>query len=238
MMSGRNMKTGSSGSVLILSLWVLLFLGALSLAIGASVSASIRVARHLSIRRTGLELARGGVQRAMLAVSSGNTNEISGAGSEHWSMENKELAGGAFSVFYTAGQGAQVVTNFGVVAESARTNINNMSQMQSLFANSLGEGEAKKLMSAVQEYRKSKKLLTRGGVNGRFESVYELLLVEGVDRQMFDEFEPYITVYGSSCFRGMAVGHVQAGDGSLLPLGGRIAFVFDSKANKIVYWRQ
>ena len=237
MMSERT-SIKRDGSVLILSLWVLFFLGALSLAVGASVSASIRVARHLSIRRVGLELARGGVQKAAMVISAGNTNEMLGANSEYWSKESEELGGGVFSVYHTVIDGSAVTTNYGVIAETARTNINNMSQIQSLFVNHVGESRAKGLMSAVSEYRKTKKSLTRGGVNGRFESVYELLLVDGVDIQIFDSIEPYITVYGSSCFRGTAVGHVRAGDGSLLSQGSRISFVFDAKDNKMVYWRQ
>lgn len=229
------------GSVLILALWVLFFLGALAVAIGTRASACIRLAEHLKVGAAADALARAGVERAVLAIEEGNADQMTGPGSEFWSKENKSLDGGIFSVFHYSMENGQIVTNFGVVCESARTNINSMSEIKSLLENTTDVVASMRLTESVREYRQAKKLLTQDGVNGKFQSVHELLLVEGMTSELLSALLPDITPFDKNCYRGVALGRLvrdDSGAGLITVSEKQIVFVYDRKASKMVYWGQ
>ncbi len=222
------------GSVLILALWTLFFLGALAMAVGAHVSAAIRRATALRDSTTAYYLARCGIERAIFALETGTTNDWSGTTSEYWSKDSEIAGYGRFSVVSVRSADGRSETNQGVIALSCKTNINNLSDFKALLEEKIGTGPALKINDAVMEYRQNKKTLTLQDVNGKFESIYELLLVPGMGLETFTQIEPYITVYKGNCFEGVALGKT----GKKETADSRIAFVWDRNRRKILYWHE
>lgn len=232
------MKTGS---VLIVCLWALFFLGALAVSVGTRAAASIRLAEHIKVSSALDHIACSGVARAVAAIRSGNEEILMGPGSEYWSRENQTVEGGIFTVT-TSGvfDGKQSVTNFGVACETSRTNINNMAQISSLLEKMADRVTAARLKESIREYRVAKKALTSGLSNGRFESIYELLLVDGMTEELFEAMKPVITVFDRDCFGGISRARLSgysSGDGQYSPQQ-EIIFVFNRKEDKIVFWEQ
>ncbi|OVE76580.1 hypothetical protein BVX97_00700 [bacterium E08(2017)] len=230
-----------SGSILIVALWALFFLGALAVSVGTRAAAGIRVAEHVKLVSRLNHVARAGVAQGIAAARSGNEEIMSGEASEYWSRANDSVAGGVFDVYSVVQAGdLGVVTNFGIISEGTKTNINNMVQVRSLLE-TVAEGASAALIEEnIREYRKAKKTLTKGRSNGRFESIYELLLVDGVTGDLFESIEPVITIFSSDCYSGTAVARFSAPSGDEdEPMPERqIKFVYDSKKQTIVYWEQ
>jgi len=130
---------------------------------------------------------------------------------------------GAYEVTYVieAGEGGWV-TNIGVLCEEAKVNLNQLSNVanRDLFkmlvvrAGGRPEDAAAQIVSAVVDWcdQDGDAMLRDGeedgyyqqlsspysGHNGDLQSLHELLLVRGVDDDLFLALQPYITVYGKS----------------------------------------
>lgn len=174
--------TPSSGSVFILALWALFFLGALALAVGALVSANINLASSLRARMVARELARAGVELAIGEVVGHSTNwdhkvwqkvekgEEDPPNDEVLFKDNDSLEGGAFTVTYAylSPGSEQMVTNHGVLCESQKAGINrsNSRQLKSELMERAGLSEmwAEHLAAAIVACRKKADAgLTEGG---------------------------------------------------------------------------
>lgn len=225
------------GSVLILALWALVFLGALAVAVGVRAAACIRLAEHLKISAALDSQASAGVERAVAVILAGDAEKMSGAGSKYWSMDNGSIEGGTFSVLSVSAQSGVVVTNYGVVCESARTNINNMGQVASLVEAIADKSTTTRMVENIRQYRLAKKLLTQETVKGKFQSIYELLLVDGMTYELFETMAPYITIFDQNCYSGISVGRIAGETSAGQVIHEReISFVFDAKMNKMLYW--
>jgi general secretion pathway protein K len=210
--------TPRSGSVLILALWVLFFLAALAIAVGAHVSAGLRMAGTLKQDSRVYQAARAGVAHATLRVAS-NTNAWDGLGPAAWNGEEERFLavevqpGVAFSVINVLpGPEGGAVTNSGPVGVNARLCINDFDEriFDALLYRVAGidDGGALALRDAMTAYREAKaeRLLTMQSgsayaqspeqTRARFESLHELLQVEGVDAGLFQRVAPYVTVFG------------------------------------------
>jgi len=191
------------GSILILSLWALFFLAALALAIGSYVSANIMQAERLADRLVSSALAKAGAERsAMVALS--NTNEWDGLSPEAWNnmpgeFGDIELEGGRFSVVYvTEKQEGHFETNFGIIGEEGRVDLNEADTNVLTALIRKIDGDNSQIATAILDWRPDDQMLTGGaGSNYYFQSVEELLLVEGIDTELFDKLSRYVTVYGS-----------------------------------------
>ncbi len=217
----RRPEVGSrkSGSVLILALWVLFFLAALALAVGAHVSAGLRLAGFMHEDVHGYHLARAGVAHAGLQVAC-NTNRWDAWGEGAWNVDPDVFSGrvvgdsGTFSIVHTRETSDGVVSSIGLVGAESRLNLNRADEL--IFeqfmvrVGGMSPSQADAVYKALRTYREAKQqhLLTiraargygepdSGGV-APLDSVYEFLLVEGVDEGVFALVEPYVTVYGSS----------------------------------------
>jgi hypothetical protein len=115
-----------------------------------------------------------------------------------------------------------------------------MAQVRSLLESFADRGSSSEIEANIRKYRIAKKELTKGLSNGRFESVYELLLVDGVTEELFETVRPYITVYDRNCFSGISIASFnREPDDENAPSAERwIEFVYDVKKKKIVYWVQ
>lgn len=256
-----------SGSVLILVLWALFFLGALAVAVGSHVSAALSAARYARGELHAGLLARAGMERAIAEVIDNPTNwsgitEDEFRSDELLFRENGELEGGVYSVYYVfvSTNGNTSVTNFGVACEGSRLNINRAghSKLTAVFRERAGlaEDDAAAIASSIKDWRDKDDVALTGGAenayylglsagypcaNGPFRRPEELLLVKGVTPEVYEAVLPYVTVYGATCFRGTAEGElrVAGGDGQTQsPAGCRVDFVFETRDSpRVVYWR-
>ncbi len=208
------------GSVLILALWVLFFLAALALAVGAHVSAGLKLAGFMHDDVHGYHLARAGVTHAALQVAC-NTNRWDAWGEGAWNADPQVFSdqvvdeNGTFSIVSVNRTADGTVTNVGLVGAESRLNLNVSPVMKSVFEQFMiqvggtSAGQAETLYEFLRAYREAKQqhLLTvraeRGygepdsGGMAPLDSIHEFLLVEGVDDGVFALIEPYVTVYGS-----------------------------------------
>lgn len=228
------------GSTLIVALWALFLLGTIAVAVGVRASSSITLAEHMRVSAVIDSLARAGVERAIASVMLGDETKMTGEGSEYWSRDNDTFEKGLFSVAYATTDAGNTVTNFGVVSEGSLTNINKMAEIKTLLEQNVDRATALQLTENIRKYRLAKKILTRGGVNGRFQSIYELLLVDGMTEEIFEQIAPFVTVFDKNCYRGTAIGATDTADKKISgsSLQRHIEFVFDPKKRKIVYWNQ
>lgn len=209
----RELRSGT-GSVLVLSVWVLFFLAALAVAIGAYVSASVRVAERVRSDTMGMAAAKAGVEAAIAAVA-GDTNDWD-AFTEPWandesSFRDRVIGDGRFSVmWYEQGiEGAAPVRHFGVRDEDGKINIRTSptNLVAALFrvAGGVSGESALDLAGAVAGYAAGPTMLTQPFPSryspesttnsGRFGSVYELRMVRGITKELFERVEPFVTVY-------------------------------------------
>ena len=127
----RSETERACGSVLILVLWVIFALAALTVAISSHVSAVMSVSERLWNIMAARTLAEAGANQAAALVMS-QTNGWDGAGEDCWNcnkelLENVTLEQGAFSVGYvTVDASGNATTNIGVVGENGRINLNKL----------------------------------------------------------------------------------------------------------------
>lgn len=221
--SNLNSPRCRGGSILILALWTLFFLGALALAVGAHVSANLKLAGSLKARAVSLCLAAAGVERAIMeAMSASDTNVVEGLTAGCWN-NNEEifreaiLEHGRFSVHYTvtseADGSAGVVTNYGIVGEERKINVNKAKPelLASLIRN-VGEKSLSDASEIASNIRTNPPAWEQGAAPGKksaqgltpapaseyyYGSLYELPLVRDVDQELFVRIKPYLTVCGS-----------------------------------------
>jgi hypothetical protein len=197
---------------------VLFFLAALALAVGAHVSAGLRLAGFMHKDVHGYHLARAGVTHAALQVAC-NTNLWDAWGEDAWNADpevfSDQVVGdiGTFSISHMRDTRDGVVSSAGLVGAESRLNLNRADEL--IFeqfmvrVGGVNPSQADTLYKALRTYREAKQqhLLTiraargygdpdSGGV-APLESVHELLLVEGFNDGVFALVEPYVTVYGS-----------------------------------------
>lgn len=213
-MMGRDHK---QASVLILTLWVLFFLSALAIAVGAYVESGLQLARSIRGRTLGLHLARVGVERSIALVAQ-DTNAWDDL-TEDWAASQGDLVNVPWEVGeYTvvASEAADGTMSTGMRDEERRININQVDQsiLQALFAwqGGLSSDDASSLAACVVDWRDRDEDVLTGGAenayyqslgdrvtchNGEFQSLYELLWVKGMTDDIMARVEPYITIYGS-----------------------------------------
>ncbi len=215
--------SSSAGSVLILAVWALFFLGALAVAVGTHVASGIRVAVTVRHRTRAYALARAGVDLSAMHVAA-NTNRWDGLTKDCWNRDpdrfcrNTDLGDGAFSVCFTqrAPDGEESVA-YGLIGEERNVNLNKAPEaLLASFLEIVGEKDpdsAKETASAIAAWRETvaDPVLTRdeetqyyAGLDrpyechhGDFQAVHELLLVRGIDAELFAKIAPYATLHGS-----------------------------------------
>ncbi|MFC1452767.1 hypothetical protein ACFLSJ_05415 [Verrucomicrobiota bacterium] len=236
------------GSVLILALWSLFFLAALALAVGSHVSAGIRLASHARVNTTAYYLARAGIERAVREAIDNTTNwdglVVGELGSDETLFRDVDaLPGGTFSVYYpyVATNTGEIATNYGIVRELFKIDLNTPNAQERERLRSLAGRDTADAILRGPEGVEKKGLADRESEAYSYETLQELLLVSDVSYDLFLEIEPLVTVYGGSCYGGMAEGKATVDDGA----GGRrtlaicrIVFVFDKDSREVRYWHE
>ena len=220
MATGVNMarRSGKEGSVLILTIWTLFFLGALAVAVGSYVSGGIRIARQASANAYGRAAMMAAVEHGCMLVQA-DTNQWDGFG-EAWGYggeldwEDQPLGETlSYSIHHTTVGG---ITNAGMIDEESRININkaNKKILEALFlvVGGVDALESASLAAAVMDWRDEDNDVTTGGAeggyyaglkggyrchNGEFDSIYELLMIRGMTPELFERMASAVTIYGN-----------------------------------------
>ena len=214
---------------------------------------------------TARSLARGGVNFAIVEVMGNITNwevktDRNMVSDEELFKDNDKLNGGTFTIYYEhiAHDSGLLVTNYGVIDESSKNNVNSLSaeEMENILEDIASiEGIVINTEAIAQEIYNSRIADTTdtsslnsyyqcAGANGEFTLLQELLLLKSFenDAELFDKLEPYLTVYHAGCYQATVVGRALAPGGSGKQSGClaelKIDFVFDAKSGQIMYWHE
>ena len=207
------------GSVLVLALWALFFLGALAVAVGTHVAAGLNLAGHAQRSAAALAVARAGVELAIIEVGS-VTSAWDGVDQPWYGDEDLfrdiEFGAGRYTVSYAVPDGADgVVTNYGLIDEDRFVNLSKAPQavLRALVqtVGNLSAAQADEVANAIVDWRDADNDVLTGGAengyytglaagypcrNGAFQSVYELRLLKGMTEKLCVALRPHVTVFG------------------------------------------
>jgi type II secretory pathway component PulK len=209
---------GRRGSVLIAVLWSLFFLAMLAVAVNAYVRPQMELSAKLLGKAKMYYLARAGVERAILEIENDATSNYDSL-YDSWSsneaaFKDVKLGGGTYSAVKPAVKGTK--EEYGLTDEESKININRAPQsvLKNLFEKDAGLGaeEAGAIADSILDWVDRDDSLHKDGKessyyeflsepypckNGYFEAPEELMLVNGVTREVFDKVKDVITIYGN-----------------------------------------
>lgn len=216
---------GKKGTVLILVLWVLSFLSVFALSIGISVRQNIQVLSRLDKRAKISLIATAGIHKARAIINTTYKVKAlrdSAQSKKLWfnnrpGFRKKKVGRGFFDVTYIDyDEGAdQPRERFGVVDEGGKINVNHegRSVLKRLIKDVLGENDedAGHLANMIIDWRRYGESEITGFFSDEyyenlefpyvpkksdFEVLDELLLVEGVTRDIYKRLINFTTIYG------------------------------------------
>lgn len=216
----RQSGNPNAGGILIVVLWTLFLLAALTVAVAAYVDGQVELARRLGERVTARQAARAGVDRAIARVMmETNAWESFHEGWADDETEFRDVRCGS-RVRWTAWHAVEqsdgsVVTNFGLGDEQARVDLNLAREelLVSLFrvaaglspekASGLARDVARARTPAASDAPSVSGLeavvwTVAGLQSGPFQSTHELLWVRGMSREILEHIEPHCTVHGAA----------------------------------------
>lgn len=214
----------SSGSILILALWSLGMLSVLAITLGYGVRQKLTIVSRLNQRDQLYLIAQAGAKKASSKVK-GNSEETTYTLQDTLSnnpgmFRDIKLGTGSFTVFYDHinERSGATETRYGLADENSKININKatVTVMKELFKVTLylEEGPAQELAASIVDWRDADSNLSiplgsaedsyyrnltfpYEAKDGDFEVTEELLLVKGVDKNLFEKMKNYITIYGN-----------------------------------------
>ena len=210
-----------AGSVLVLTVWILLVLSVLALAVGAGVSANIETARFLRDSSIAYYAARAGVESAEAWAGSANESVDPGATGAGRLYRDVKVGDGVFDVFHLEpGAEGKVATNSGVADEEGKVNLNfatnevGRQAIRSLLetAGNIDFETADGIAACVADWVDTNDIPMPNGAesadyekrvrayschNGPMDDIQELMLVKGMNRALFRKAVPYLTVCGT-----------------------------------------
>lgn len=201
------------GSIFILCMWVLLFLGIFSISVGYSVRQRIKLVERLENRQKLRRIAESGVQKVMYLLKY-DRNDFD-ALTERWSQnpagfEDVKLGEGSFSIVSETGDEIR----YGIVDEESKINLNLVKSpivFKRLFHDGLGLDEAlsSQLAEAILDWRDEDHDAYASGAensfyqglippyrakNADFTVLEELRFVKGVTKEIYQKIQPYLSV--------------------------------------------
>lgn len=205
------------GSVFILVVWAVAFLGITSATVAARVSADIRFAAYVREKTTARLIAISAIKKAQayLTTRTGSAEFLK----DEWSTGLTQ--GVETSRFFDAALGEGRYTflgsdgRFGMIDEERKLNLNaaSVDALQRLLqkAGNLYPEEAKKTAHQIIDWRDSDAVALEGGTeveyygskekpfrprNGKFRLLEELKLLGRIDPALYEAIRPYVTVFG------------------------------------------
>ena len=220
--SNRNKK---AGSVLILSLWTVVFLSVFAVQIGMKVQQKATLLLRLETRSKLHFIADAGIKKAIATirkdiVRNGNLYTSYGKYYRHNNRDKFKgiiVGDGYFDVSYPyyGGSSSEVQIKYGVVDEESKININTAAQdvLVRLIINVLGlePEDAVWLANNIIDWREFGQSHAEGFYSNEyysnlefpyeikskpFELIDELMLVQGFSKEVYENLYPFITVYG------------------------------------------
>lgn len=210
--------------ILVMSLWILAILAAFASLIGIGMRQKITLLSRLERREAIHFLAKAGVQKSRRILSNiyaKNHSSDFDAKTRMFLMNNPDffqamaLNDGLVEVGYTNYDGGSPVVMYGIEDEERKLNINTaaVEDMERLFhlAGGLSEEDAQDLANAVLDWREvlDQELVGFYGdeyysslnypyepKKGNFEILDEVLMVKGMNPDVFNRVKDFITVYG------------------------------------------
>ena len=189
----------NDGSILMVVLWLLAFLVLLGLGLGYSTSIDQRLVGYQRDRLMALYLAKAGYYRALAELEQDPTPKIDSY-LDTWShnpeaFHEAKLGEGNFTVSYPVREedGSEGVI-YGIMDEDRKVDVNFASQAVLLRL----PGMTDEIVDAVLDWRAKHKGLgeSLGQVKDKPLKVLEdVLLVEGMTKEIFQALRPFITVY-------------------------------------------
>jgi general secretion pathway protein K len=199
----------SKGSILILSLWVLLLLGVVTVAVGFQVRQRLRLVERLETREKLRYIAESGVKKAIQVINhKDHAQAAQDAHRDDWSR----LAEDAGDT--EVGDGFFTAT---VVDEERKIHLNRQDTPQvlmQLFRDvvPMSQEHAHEIALCILDWRDADDFSYLGGAesgyyrgldppyrakNGDFDVLEELLFVKGVMPEVFARVRPFLTLHGS-----------------------------------------
>ena len=221
----KNIKNNRAGTILILALWSLGMLSVFAVYLGIGVRQKINLVSRLEKRATLHIIGESGIKKVIAVLRKLVDDKVFDTSlAKVTQRNNKEqfsdirLGSGFYSVEYVSYENGSVKSTqnrFGVTDEESKVNLNtaDVNLLMSLIRNVLNwkNEQAKKLAEAIIDWREvgESELLGfesdsyYGNLeypyplkNNEFETLNELLLVKGVDVQVFEKLLPFVTIYG------------------------------------------
>lgn len=214
------MKT-KSGSILILTTWVLSLLTIFAIGLGCNISSQINFASYFRNRLMTHYLSVAGIERAIVELSLDETDAYdaldSGLTNNKEIFKDIQLDSGSFTVSYELEDknGKKNEVLYGLMDESSKININHApAEILGTLLEVIGEtrkGEETDIANAIIDWRDEDIVPSLRGAeddyyrsldlpydckDAKFQIVEELLLVRGMTPEIFSRIKDLITVYG------------------------------------------
>jgi len=201
-----------SGSILILVLWALFFLAAISIAIAGYISSGIILASHVQNKAKTDIAAIAGIEKAIVEILAHYTNGWDGIQNLAWNCDKTTFTGtlkqGIFNVMYKEFVSEdEVMDRTGVIGEESRININKASReiLLALFYRIGLKGDVETLAGAIierrdnpgfasdKELKEEKNKMSKRG----YADISEIMELPGTTPEILEKLAPWITVFGS-----------------------------------------
>lgn len=240
------------GSILIVVLWAVFFLGALAVSIYALLAPQIGLVGRLKDRTRLYHLAQAGAQKAIVLLAEDDTPDWDGF-KDVWTNNEEAFKDmrlgeeGYVSVSYAFVSDGEEETRYGLVDEERKININKATfdVLKQLFevtgetTSQTASDIADSILDWVDEDSDPRENGAEDGYyqglaqayackNAKFQILEELLLVKGMTQEIFDKVSAYLTVYGNG-----KVNLNTAGKYVLRALG-----MSDTLADKLIQFRR
>lgn len=209
------------GSILVVVLWALFFLGALAVSIYALLAPQIGLAGRLKDRTRLYYLAQAGAQKAMAVLADDETEDVDGF-KDAWANSEEEFKDmrlgeeGYVSVSYASVSDGEEETRYGLVDEERKININTaafdvLKQIMELTGQTTSQTASDIADSTLDWVDEDSEPRENGAEDGYYEGrvqayackdaefqiLEELLLVKGMTQEIFDKVSAHLTVYGN-----------------------------------------
>lgn len=213
-------STVKRGIILIMALWALSFLSIFGLYLGYGARQKIILVKRITERDSLRLISEAGVKKALLVLSRDDTSSLDSFQEERLNSQDLfrgvKVGLGTFNLCYNYAQGAEEKEICGVIDEARKININKADRatMQRLFKAVLGtdDRDAQNIAASIVDFRDKNSTLSvpLGSAENSyytnlrepyeckdafFEVIDELLLVRGIDQDIFDKIKNFVTIY-------------------------------------------
>lgn len=214
----------SKGSILIISLWSICLLTTFAVILGYGVRQKILLVQRFDERDKLHLIAEAGIKKAICQLNEQDSDTYD-ALKDDWSnnigvFKDINVGDGKFNICYNYidAKSGMMETRWGLIDEERKININNsdLAVLARLFRVILGgdEVQAQELAASIIDWRDgdSELSIPLGSAedsyyrylrypyeakDAEFQTLQEILLVKGMDNNIFEKIKDYITIYGN-----------------------------------------